>query len=838
MATVQIDNEYNNFIKGLVTEAGPLTFPEGASLAEENFELNRKGYRQRRLGMDFEPSFELGNVYYDYDLELIGDPFFPDQNIKVPLLATTLSPVYLAATSSYLWEAPGNNSELSYVIVQVGKCFHFYLGTNETVSPSRVKVTANTLKNVANDQPLMCEGDANVVASYSTINGKLVIASGGEVLTMLEVTDTPHTFNLIRVGINVRDIWGIDDGYDLSSQPLSVPVTDWGTAPFTDDEVSRMRHLYNVNNQGFVSEDIITYAGANAQAMPANNQSPSTGIDTSDNNTFKPARYTAKSLQGRTNAARGSSVLDIFYRGASRENTLDYDDRVATHAENNWWEPTPAYGWTTLKMHGTFGLAGKQFGFEGSNKLPFEAIPRDRSVGKIIDLTSYAERMFYLLEEDELIDGDANSPIIENMVFFSQTVTSTSKVGRCYQEGDPTSFEEFDLLATDGGTITIADMGKPLKILSLSSNIVVIATRGVWVIDGGETGFSAVDFSVSKISDMRVLGKESIVVAEDSIFLWGRDGIFVISSDQTTGLLTAKSVTENTIQGLYNDLGVLPKTYAKGHYIANRRQVVWMYSTSSISLEKDNILVLDLILGAFSQHKLGDPLAGTTHVGGMVDITPQVQYIDVGTTYGNTTFTDSDDDSVDVPVLRRHYAAASHKFITFTTDGSVDPSPKLTFSDMSNNLFRDWGSKPGGGVDAPAYLMTGWNSGGTSEGAGDNQRDKQLQYITTHMKRTETGFTELGEYINPSSCLMSAFWDNANTPRSGKVTDFQQVYRLNRPYFNEGVLDTFDYGQLVITTKNRIRGRGKNLLLKFKTEPGKDCILYGWGTVMKGNTGV
>jgi hypothetical protein len=44
--------QYNTFVKGLVTEAGPLTYPENASLDEENFVLNRDGSRQRRLGMD------------------------------------------------------------------------------------------------------------------------------------------------------------------------------------------------------------------------------------------------------------------------------------------------------------------------------------------------------------------------------------------------------------------------------------------------------------------------------------------------------------------------------------------------------------------------------------------------------------------------------------------------------------------------------------------------------------------------------------------------------------------------------------------------------------------
>ena len=39
---------YKSFIQGLVTEASPLTFPENASIDEDNFVLNRDGSRSRR----------------------------------------------------------------------------------------------------------------------------------------------------------------------------------------------------------------------------------------------------------------------------------------------------------------------------------------------------------------------------------------------------------------------------------------------------------------------------------------------------------------------------------------------------------------------------------------------------------------------------------------------------------------------------------------------------------------------------------------------------------------------------------------------------------------------
>ena len=56
MAQAEINREYLTFVKGLITEASALSFPENASIDEDNFVLNRDGSRQRRLGFDYEES--------------------------------------------------------------------------------------------------------------------------------------------------------------------------------------------------------------------------------------------------------------------------------------------------------------------------------------------------------------------------------------------------------------------------------------------------------------------------------------------------------------------------------------------------------------------------------------------------------------------------------------------------------------------------------------------------------------------------------------------------------------------------------------------------------------
>jgi len=51
------------FNKGLITERGELTFPEGASVDELNMSLERDGSRRRRLGLEYESGFQLGPTH-------------------------------------------------------------------------------------------------------------------------------------------------------------------------------------------------------------------------------------------------------------------------------------------------------------------------------------------------------------------------------------------------------------------------------------------------------------------------------------------------------------------------------------------------------------------------------------------------------------------------------------------------------------------------------------------------------------------------------------------------------------------------------------------------------
>lgn len=74
-----------------------------------------------------------------------------------------------------------------------------------------------------------------------------------------------------------------------------------------------------------------------------------------------------------------------------------------------------------------------------------------------------------------------------------------------------------------------------------------------------------------------------------------------------------------------------------------------------------------------------------------------------------------------------------------------------------------------------------------------------------------------------SSLLMQARWDWANAALSNKFSQQVQVYRNVRP--SAASIGGFP----IVVTKNKVRGKGRALQIRFVSETGKDAELVGWG---------
>lgn len=103
----------NNFVGGLVTDYHELNTPQNTTVDEDNCDLDRKGSRKRRLGIDYETDYELTATGVD-----LAD----------------LSDLYL---KTYKWSAINNDGNLNFLVVQTGSILTFFDLAFDTISANR-----------------------------------------------------------------------------------------------------------------------------------------------------------------------------------------------------------------------------------------------------------------------------------------------------------------------------------------------------------------------------------------------------------------------------------------------------------------------------------------------------------------------------------------------------------------------------------------------------------------------------------------------------------------------------------------------------------------------------
>lgn len=715
--------ERNSFVRGLITEATPLTFPENASLDEDNMVLNRDGSRQRRQGMDFEANYALT------DSGVAGATF---ESLVV---------------STHTWKNVGNDPEITIGVVQLGRTLYFLdLNLN---APSAGTIPTLVLAEAGYDSaPLQ----------FVSIKGVLV-CTGGASDAFYITRDNATTFTRTDIDLKVRDIWGVQESpaLEVNERPVSLSDT----------------HNYNLLNQGWTSTNIT------AVNFPSNVDIMQYGKDAND--VFGVA-WLDRQFFGTTPAPKGQYIIDAFDRGTSRETESGVSNLVA-----------------------------------------------DSETGRNTAVASYAGRVFYSGVQSNITGSDDNSPSYSGTIFFSRIVDSLDKLGQCYQEADPTSEHISDLLPTDGGTIDIPEAANIYKLVANQTSLVVIAENGVWEITGPDGVFAADDFSISQITNVGAINADCVINAEGVIMYWSDGGIYVLTPNNVTGRLQAQNLTETTIQTFYINIPSIAKLYAKGTYDASSKKVRWLYNDSDNyngntgRYKYNRELVFDTTLQAFYTNTIGELASNSPFVAAFLPVTEFLVGDITESIVVNGEPVEVNGEPVVATVTGRLATNSKTKYLVIQPNGSYS----FTLGFYNNTNFLDWEAADNTGVDSPAFLVTGY------ELFSDSQRKKYLPYITTHMKRTETGFSDDGNGnltpIGASGCKMQVQWDFANSATSGKWGSEIQIYRLTRSYMPSSAADLFDYGHVMITTKNRLRGSGRALSLKFTSEAGKDLHLYGWG---------
>lgn len=416
------------------------------------------------------------------------------------------------------WPSPSGYSDVDIGIFQIGG--ELFFADLLRAAPS---------SNLLNQQSSLNTGlQGNVIMSFSLINNKVVVVSEALprplVLSYNAVTDVVTSE---QISIKIRDLYGVEDSLEVNERPT----------------ILTNEHKYNLRNQGWAGgiqttcgSDPLDCMQTNLGVYPSNSDTWSLGkiadVSDADVDKFDPETLNRNSFDiGR--AARGHHVIDLYDRGNSREDV---------------------------------------------SGIPLS--PVDRETGLVSVSTTYAGRIFYSGISSRVVGGDKFSPNMTGSVLFSQVVTNDGDIGKCYQEADPTSPTDNDVVDTDGGVINISGIVGIVALMSVRTSLFVFASNGVWQIRGDDGGFRATSFQVNKISSIGVFSPESIVEANGVIFFWATSGIYSLTPNQVDNItFDTTNVTLNTIQRAYDSLPDLIKKTAKGYYDLKENSIRWLFKS-------------------------------------------------------------------------------------------------------------------------------------------------------------------------------------------------------------------------------------------------------------------
>ena len=275
------EKAFRSFIKGLVTEANQLTFPENASVDEANFVLNRDGSRYRRLGVDY----EAGAAH-----------------TATGLTATQLQE---GKQSFHVWDSPAGDTNVSLGIVRIVNKLWFM--DMLTTAPS-----AN-LKN--SGSPITLSGLGNSDIEVSIVNNKCVIVSKDlDNPILLTYNKSTGAVTQSTITLEIRDIYGVHDSLAIDERPTSLTEA----------------HEYNLRNQGW-NKNIVTGDASYPDALdyhfhetgeyPSNSDSWTLGkvsnVSSADYEKYDPDTL-VKNSQSNFQIAKGSFIIEAFNRGNTR----------------------------------------------------------------------------------------------------------------------------------------------------------------------------------------------------------------------------------------------------------------------------------------------------------------------------------------------------------------------------------------------------------------------------------------------------------------------------------------------------------------------------------------
>ena len=758
----------NNFTKGLITEASSLTFPKDACTETYNCIHTLTGPVKRRLGIDYEDNYTAATV---------------DRTDS--------------AISEYIWTNAGGDGNTQLYVLQIGATLYFYTSSAATnTTPLSGQKLASTV-DISSFLAAGSSADPSLVeCQYSDGNGYLIVYNSA--CEPFYCIYAAGTITASQITLKIRDFVGI---------PETGVVDNYRSSTLTTE------HQYNLQNQGWSTGSAwVIYPTGNYQVTLGSHTfsvstSGATGITIGQNVNINMSvndlgtlmigvvtAYTATTITVNVTIYNTLHYLEFWGPGGwsifptNSGFITDWNTAVGNYPSNAdvWWlfkdtsgaynpavtapnvvlpsAPAPKGFYVLSAFSQTRGL---EAGLSGITDISTTTRPRTG--------TWFQGRVWYAgVDASFQASGDQPYTTWTENLYFSQIITDITKFGLCYQTNDPTSENLFDLLPSDGGVITIQGSGSIYKLFPVQNGLLVFAANGIWFITGSQgIGFSANDYTITKISAVKSISSTSFVDVQGTPIFWNLDGIYSISFEQNG--LKVNCLTLDTIKTFYNSIPLDSKKYARGSYDPINNVVKWVYrSTQETSTtnryEFDRVLNLNIYLKAFYIYSI----SGTPTINGVMYVSGPGGISDAST--------------------------AKFKYLTSAVNGG---SYDITFSEEKDTNYVDWYTYDTTGVDFTSYFITGYS-------LQNAMTDFQSNYVMYYQD-------------NNSVYDVQGIWDFSNSGDSGRWTQPQRINTTSETYY--------DYKPV----RRKIRGRGKAMQTKIISVSGYPFNISGWAVFLTGN---
>lgn len=783
MARTRLVKNYNNLLGGYITQGNEFAPPENAIRDGLNVEIQRTGGVRRRKGINKEATATADNSKTE----------------------TGAAPTYINMT--WDWHSANGDQDKNFVIVQRGNYLRIYEKgqSSDLASNFHTEIDMDSYFFTGSSYSTTYENPVQI----SIVQGFAVVTGVGILPFIITYSVSGDSFSVSASGARsqIRDYEGVNDTYDVDERVLAYTLNyDGQTSNFTVGAT-----LTN------------TSSGATAKILA--------DVDNGTDGTLTLRILTSGSWANNTaitDDSGGAADCNGSLSGVGLSDEHQYNllnqgwsqDNMDTYAGATGYWPSNAQIWYAGKdSSGDFDpdlLDKTDFGTTLAPRGHFIIDNTDRTTSREtvsgVDLTAASpddsESRCSAVFAGRVFQAGWLNQKQQSMIAFSPILTEndTDGVPKHYQKNDPTSEFLNSPLATDGGYLIIPDTGTVHRLVALDIALLVFAENGVWTITGPDiySGFTATAYSVKKITDIGTRSPNSVVFYKNSAIYWAREGIIAIEPGENPGFFKTVNLTQDTIDDVYTGFDRASKEKAIGYYDTVDKKIYWSFrydQTLTNGEYRDAMLIFDTKLGVFL------PLYQTAQVDDDKSEDPM---------FGGFTQDPFYDNGTGVPTLKvcTHKHNVSGNAITFN------------FAEFRDEDFIDWLFVDSTGEYFDSYLEP-W-----ADHLGAPDKDKQAVYVYCYFEKTEDGFEDNGSgglvATHQSGCLMRGKWEWHNTATGGRWSEQKQAYRFQRVYIPEDVNDPHDSGVSIVETKNKVRGKGKALAIRFDSQDGKDFVLLGY----------